>query len=101
MSMIPWYKLPTPLALLQLIQFRDRSREQNLRDTSHIPDRDKLPKPAIRADNRHLVARTADGSYNDLKYPEMGMAGTRLGRNIPLKDAKVNEPNLLSPNPVL
>ena len=27
------------------------------------------------------------------------MAGTRLGRNIPLTDAKVDEPNLLTPNP--
>ena len=99
MFMIPWHKLPTPLALLQLIQFRDRLREQNLRDTSHVPDRDKLPKPSPGDDNRHLVARTADGSYNDLKYPEMGMAGIRFGRNIPLQDAKVDESNLLSPNP--
>ena len=97
--MIPWHKLPTPLALLQLIQFRDRLREQNLRDTSHIPDRDKLPKPNSGNDNRHLVARTADGSYNDLNYPEMGMVGTRFGRNVPLKDAKVDELKLLTPNP--
>ena len=97
--MIPWHKLPTPLALLQLIQFRDRLREQNLRDTSHIPDRNKLPKPSPSPDNRHLVARTADGSYNDLQHPEMGMAGTRLGRNVPLQDARVDEPKLLTPNP--
>lgn len=97
--MIPWHKFPTPLALLQLIQFRDRLREQNLRDTSHIPDRDKLPKPSPSDDNRHLVARTADGSYNDLDRPEMGMAGTRFGRNVPLQDAKVDEPKLLTPNP--
>ncbi len=99
MFMIPWHKLPTPLALLQLIQFRDSLREQNLQDTSQVPDRDKLPKPTPSPDNRHLVARTADGSYNDLEHPEMGMAGTRLGRNIPLKNAKVDEPNLLTPNP--
>lgn len=99
MSMIPWHKLPTPLALLQLIQVRDRLREQNLRDTSHIPERDKLPQPSPSPDNRHLVARTADGSYNDLNYPEMGMAGTRLGRNVPLQDAKVDEAKLLTPNP--
>lgn len=99
MFMIPWHKLPTPLALLQLIQFRDRLREQNLRDTSHVPDRDKLPKPSPSPDNRHLVARTADGSYNDLNYPEMGMVGTRFGRNVPLQDAKVDEPKLLTPNP--
>jgi len=98
-SKFPWHKLPTPLALLQLARFRDFLRKNNLHDTSQIPKRDNLPKPTPSPDNRNLVARTDDGSYNDLKHPEMGMVGTRLGRNIPLKDAKVDPKTLLTPNP--
>jgi Animal haem peroxidase len=96
---IPWHKLPTPFALLKLMQFRNELREKNLQDTSQIPNQDELPKPVPSPGDRHLVARTADGSYNDLEHPEMGMAGTRMGRNVPLSDAKVDEKNLLNPNP--
>ncbi|MGB3637170.1 MAG: peroxidase family protein [Rivularia sp. (in: cyanobacteria)] len=94
-----WHKLPTPFALLSLLRFRNKLRENNLHDTSQIANKDKLPTPAPSPENKHLVARTADGSFNDLKHPEMGMAGTRFGRNVPLKDAKVDQKNLLEPNP--
>jgi hypothetical protein len=96
---IPWHKLPTPLALLRLIQFRDKLRQQNLHDTSQIPNQDELPQPIPSPDGRHLKLRTIDGSFNDLEHPEMGMAGTRMGRNVPLNDAKFDEKNLLMPNP--
>ncbi|MDZ8186581.1 MAG: peroxidase family protein [Nostoc sp. ChiSLP02] len=96
---IPWHKLPTPLALLKLVQFRSKLRKENLHDTSQLPDKDKLPKPAPIAGDRNLKVRSADGSYNDLEHPEMGMAGTRLGRNVPLQDAKFDEQNILTPNP--
>ncbi|GET38482.1 peroxidase family protein [Microseira wollei] len=96
---IPWHKLPTPIALFKLLQFRNALRENNLHDTSQIPNKDELPKPVPSPSDRHLVVRTADGSYNDLDHPEMGMAGTRFGRNVPLSDAKVDAKNLLNPNP--
>ncbi len=96
---IPWHKLPTPFALLNLVQVRNKLRKNNLHDTSQIPDKNKLPSPIPSPENKHLVARTADGSFNDLEHPEMGMAGTRFGRNVPLKDAKVDQKNLLEPNP--
>lgn len=99
MFKIPWHKLPTPLALLNLIGFRNKLRENNLHDTSQIPDKEKLPTPVPSQDNHHLIARTADGSFNDLEHPEMGMAGTRFGRNVPLTDAKVDTKNILEPNP--
>ena len=79
---IPWHKLQTPFALLNLLNFRNKLRKNNLHDTSQIADKDKLPKPIPDADNKHLIARTADGSFNDLEHPEMGMAGTRFGRNV-------------------
>jgi len=96
---IPWHKLPTPFALLGLLNFRNKLRKNNLHDTSQVADKNKLPTPVPSPDNKHLVARTADGSFNDLEHPEMGMAGSRFGRNIPLKDATVDTNNLLEPNP--
>lgn len=102
MSKLQWHQLPTPLALLRLIKFRNKLREENLHDTSQLPDNNKLPQPpAPSPDGRHIRTRTADGSYNDLNHPEMGMAGTRFGRNVPLEDAMVNESNLLKPSPRL
>ncbi|MEO1375469.1 MAG: peroxidase family protein [Cyanobacteria bacterium J06635_10] len=95
----PWHKLPTPFALLRLVSFRNKLRKNNLHDTSQIADKNKLPSPVPSPDDKHLVARMADGSFNDLEHPEMGMAGTRFGRNVPLSDAKVDEQNLLEPNP--
>lgn len=95
----PWHRLPTPLALLKLIGFRDELRQHNLQDTSQLPTKEGLPKPVPSPDNRHLVARTIDGSFNDLDHPEMGMVGTRFGRNVPLKETYPDQNNLLKPNP--
>jgi len=96
---IPWHRLPTPLALLKLSEFRKNLRQHNLHDTSQFKDKGKLPVPQPTPDGRHLVARTVDGSYNDLDHPEMGMVGTRFGRNMPLPDVSPNEKKLLEPNP--
>jgi hypothetical protein len=96
---IPWHKLPTPLGLLKLAGFRGQLRKKNLHDTSKLADTTKLPETMKCPFANYLKARTPDGSYNDLKHPEMGMVGTRFGRNVPLEDAKVDEANLLTPNP--
>ncbi|WP_410972003.1 peroxidase family protein, partial [Salmonella sp. SAL4445] len=49
---------------------------------------------------RHVTARTADGTFNDLERPEMGSALTRFGRNVPLAQTyREPEPALLSPSP--
>jgi hypothetical protein len=96
---IPWHRLPTPLALLKLLRFRNELRQKNLHDTSQLPNKDLLPQPIPSPDGRHLTARTADGSFNDLEHPEMGMAGTRFGRNVPLKEVYPDEKNLMNPNP--
>lgn len=99
MSRKPWHQLKTPLALIKLLQFRNRLRENNLHDTAAIVPTDHLPKPKPSPDGRHFRARTDDGSFNDLDHPEMGMAGTRFGRNVPLQDAYPDEKALLTPNP--
>ncbi|HVK36619.1 MAG TPA: peroxidase family protein, partial [Microlunatus sp.] len=52
--------------------------------------------------SRYLVARSVDGSYNDLSAPAMGMAKTRFGRNVPLADTVPEDPErVLTPNPRL
>lgn len=94
----PWYKLPLPLALLKLVQFRNKLREENLHDTSTLPNRGDLPKPWPDPKGTHQYWRTADGSFNDLKQPEMGMAGTRFGRNVPLSDVNADEQSLHRPS---
>lgn len=95
-----WHRLPTPLALLKLLTFRNRLRQENLHDTSQLPDPQRLPQPNPDTQGRHLTARTADGSFNDLQQPQMGMAGTRFGRNIPLTAIQPETgQQLMTPNP--
>ncbi len=95
----PWHKFPTPIALLKLVGFRNKLREENLHNTAQLPTQDDIELPLPLPEDRHLVVRTADGSFNDLEDPKMGMAGTRFGRNVPLKNVYPNEENLLNPNP--
>jgi hypothetical protein len=93
-----WSKLPTLTGLLVLAGIRIRLREQNLEDTSKLPST-KGPIPLATGDS-HLTARTPDGSFNDLKEPEMGRAFTRFGRNVPNKATVLpSEAALLTPNP--
>ena len=95
---IGWPRLPKFLGLLVLIGLRNILRQRNLYDTSSLPTQNPAqPGPSATA---ALSGRTADGSYNDLQQPTMGMAGTRFGRNIPLSAAYQESPaDLLSPNP--
>lgn len=99
MPKTPWHRQILILALLSLNKFRDTLRRKNLHDTSQLPNKDKLPQPLPDPQGRHLKTRTFDGSYNDLEHPEMGMIGTRFGRNVPLKEAYPDEQNLMKPNP--
>ena len=72
-----WDRLPRLLGVPTLVGLRIRLREENLYDTGPGG-----AKPA--ADGGPRDARTADGSYNDLESPAMGMIGARFGRNVPL-----------------
>ncbi|MFD7835298.1 peroxidase family protein [Streptomyces sp. NPDC059761] len=93
-----WQRLPTPLGLLTLMGLRDNLRRKNLHDTNGYPAQGvpDIEPPAA----RHLTERTADGSYNDLDNPRMGMARSRFGRNIP-PDVTFPEPEpqILTPSP--
>jgi hypothetical protein len=99
MSNTPWHQRIVPLALLQLNKFRKNLRQNNLHDTSQLPDKSKLPQPVPDPEKKYLTRRNFDGSYNDLDHPEMGMNNTRFGRNVPLKDAYPDTPNLMKPSP--
>src|SRR5262249_47575754 len=94
---IGWHRLPTPLGLGMLIGLRDALRKANLHDTSGLPAVDLPPLQPGTPDVR--VARTVDGSYNDLANPRMGMAGSRFGRNAPLQDTFPDPSPPPEPNP--
>jgi Animal haem peroxidase len=95
---VGWHRLPTPLGLAVLDGVRNVLRRENLFDTSKIPAIGG-PSPGPRH-VRYVTERTADGSYNDLEDPAMGMANTRFGRNVPLEETWPEaEPALLEPNP--
>src|SRR5262245_61582671 len=71
-----WYRLPFSLAVANLVALRIDLRQRNVFDTETAPPN---PDPPSDFDIRHN--RTADGSFNDLSKPWMGMVGTRFGRN--------------------
>jgi len=110
---VGWYKLPVPVALVTFIGLRMRLRQRNLYypATSHAraSGMASLATPSVDgqpADTQtgeavpYLIARTSDGTFNDLNTPDMGAAGTRFGRNVPLQDAYPDpEPAILTPNP--
>jgi len=90
-----WYRLPFLLAMPTLLAHRVNMREHNLSDTERDPS---LLKPLGGASPRDQ--RAADGSYNDLGCPWMGMSGARFGRNVAIADTFGEQPpELYEPNP--
>src|SRR5947199_2950709 len=94
---MPWYKLPKPLGLIELIGIRNTLREKNLYDTSRSPAVDPVQAPPF--EERFRTQRNPDGSWNDLEHPEMGMAGTRFGRNVPIEATFPDAAAMLTPSP--
>src|SRR5262245_50386326 len=90
-----WHEWPLAIAIPILLGYRAGMRERNLYDTERDPSLLKLRKVG-----NPRQQREADGSYNDLDHPWMGMAGARFGRNVPI-EATVGEkePELYEPNP--
>jgi hypothetical protein len=94
-----WDKLPLPAGLAVLIGVRNILRQNNLHDPSTVVPIVNAP-PVPERTPEHLVARSVDGTYNDLDHPDMGRAGARFGRNIPLhKVLPVTREQLMEPNP--
>jgi hypothetical protein len=96
--LIPWHRLPTRVAILNLESFRQLLRRDNLIDTEtrEAPPRPHPVPPPI--DEQLRVRRSYDGGYNDLSAPRMGALGAAFGRNLP-PDYR---PDLFdTPNPVV
>jgi hypothetical protein len=96
---VPWHRLPRWMAVFNLLAFRIQLRADNLTDT-RTPRKTAPGRSPEPLDPAFIRYRTPGGMYNDLSDPEMGMAGTRFARNVPLKDAfPESMPGLLEPNP--
>ncbi|TMI76923.1 MAG: hypothetical protein E6H05_02660 [Bacillati bacterium ANGP1] len=70
-----------------------------LEKTGYPPRVDERTATSETPSPEHVRFRTADGSWNNLKYPEMGKAGTPLGRYVPASATKpqdvYREPSVL------
>jgi len=95
---IGWPKLPPWLGLIVLLGERVKLRMDNLHDTSTFKT---LPQPDPQATGiKYLHQRMPEGTFNDLRYPRMGAANTRFGRNVPNEFTwPETEPQIMSPNP--
>ncbi len=96
---VPWYRLPVRLGLLNLEGLRYVLRARNLFDSEvrEAPPRARAVPPAPPGEEVR-VARTSDGTCNDLSAPGMGAAGSAFGRNL----RPVLRPDLFDePSPVL
>src|SRR3954468_10139854 len=96
---VGWDKLPVPAGLAVLMGIRNILRQKNLHDPSAVvPITNAVPVPP--RTQEHLVSRSVDGTYNDLDHPDMGRAGARFGRNIPLDGVlPVTHEQLMEPSP--
>ncbi len=93
---IGWWRLPLPLGLAVLVALREQLRAHNLYGTGRgKDDRPDGDDPYI---DRRVVARTLNGTYNDLNDPLMGSVKSRFGRNVPLTYAVPRDPRL-EPDP--
>ena len=93
-ALASWHKWPFLIAMPTLAGIRVIMRERNLFDTETAPP--KLTPP----DGGVTDHRAADGSFNALDTPWMGMAGARFGRNVPINETFPAVPqSLYEPNP--
>ncbi|WP_084459211.1 peroxidase family protein [Mycolicibacterium houstonense] len=111
---VGWTRLPKTIGLAVLIGLRHQLRTSNLYAAEPAPA--PLSGPVgtsiggtaatsmggTAAVGEYLVARTRDGSYNDLSDPRMGAVGCRFGRNVPPEYSyPESAQRLLDPNPRL
>jgi len=90
----PWHKWPFLIAIPTLAGIRVIMRERNLFTTETAPPKLTPPEGGVTAH------RTADGSFNSLDLPWMGMAGARFGRNVPITETFAPAPpSLYEPSP--
>jgi len=92
-----WHHWPFPIAMPMIVGHRVNMRQKNLFDTETVP-------PVVEAPDGFDFRgqRMADGSFNDLSKPWMGMTNARFGRNMPLAETFGEKPpTLYDPSPRL
>jgi hypothetical protein len=95
-----WYRRPLILGILTLAYMREKMNAHNLKSTypkgslvGFQPEGQEPPEGV-------KYYRTADGSWNNLKDPKEGAAGTRFMRNVNFESIKPETgEKLLTPNP--
>lgn len=92
-----WFRIGLPLGIADLIGIRTKLRSENLYDTSEQPNPVHEAPPPKGPTNQ----RSSDGSWNNLDHPTTGMAGTRFGRNVPIRYTWPNKDLMLTPSPRL
>jgi hypothetical protein len=77
---VPWHRLGWQPALINLSMLRDELRAKNLIDTeqAEAPPRPTPVPSAVPEAVR--IARSFDGTYNDLSQPRMGAQSSTFGR---------------------
>jgi Animal haem peroxidase/Tetratricopeptide repeat len=95
-----WYRKPLWCAVLMLAHMREELNRHNLKDAYPkdelvgFQSKGQKPPPGV----EHC--RTADGSWNNLKNPMEGAAGTRFSRNVAsLAIRPESGARLLTPDP--
>ena len=95
-----WYRRPSIMAVLTLAYMREKLNKKNLKNTYPpgslvgFQEKGQTPPQGV----THF--RTADGSWNNLKNPKEGAAGTRFPRNVANKAIRPETgETLMSPNP--
>ena len=95
-----WYRRPFLLGILTLAYMREKMNANNLKSTYPKGSLVGFQPEGMEPPEGVKYYRTADGSWNNLKDPKEGAAGTRLQRNINLNAIKPERgEQLLTPNP--
>jgi hypothetical protein len=94
-----WSRKNQVKGLMMLAEIRRNLNEKNLFNTYPEGALTGFAQPGLEQPEWTKYARTADGSWNNADDPMEGAAGTRFGRNINPNLCKVDEANLMNPNP--
>ncbi|MBS2036864.1 peroxidase [bacterium] len=94
-----WSRKNQVKGLMMLAEMRRNLNQKNLFHTYPEGVLTGFARPGMEAPEWTRWARTADGSWNNPADPLEGAALTRFGRNINPELCKVDEANLLTPNP--
>ncbi|KAJ7613241.1 heme peroxidase [Mycena polygramma] len=89
-----WWNMPLYIAVLYIGATRDHLSQHNLYDTYLSGER-----PIVSCDGINTGARSLSGICNSLEIPEMGSAGRRFARFVPINLTYGESDTLYTPNP--